>query len=420
MRAFVLMLVAAWIYPMALRCQDPESQPESGGTVAGWREDLDALAKGLKSLHVKPFHRVSEPEFDALVGSVAERISDLSDKGVLLEFCRITALLGDGHTQIDLRGASGKFRRLPVNFHTFSDGLFVVASLPGHEDLVGARIVRMGGAPVEKVLESMAPYIPHDNDPGLRHALPRFLVVDAFLEAAGAAAAEDAVELELVDRTGATRRAPVRFISASGPRAAWRSSFEILGVKPPLCLEDRGGANWFVEIPDARAVYFRYATCADLSGRPVKSLTVDILAAVDKAGFRRLVVDLRQNGGGNSALLGPLVGALAERQPPLEVRVLIGPATFSSAALNATELKARAGAILLGEPTGQRPNHMGEIRKFRLPRSGLDVWYSTKHFRRVPGDPEAIVPDIEVPVTAADWLGGRDPVLDKALGDLAR
>ena len=38
-------------------------------------------------------------------------------------------------------------------------------------------------------------------------------------------------------------------------------------------------------------------------------------------------------------------------------------------------------AIFIGEPTGGRPNHFGEVKSFNLPNSGLSVRYSTKYFR---------------------------------------
>jgi len=37
-------------------------------------------------------------------------------------------------------------------------------------------------------------------------------------------------------------------------------------------------------------------------------------------------------------------------------------------------------AILVGEPTGNKPNHYGQQQNFELPNSRLMVHYSTKHF----------------------------------------
>ena len=84
------------------------------------------------------------------------------------------------------------------------------------------------------------------------------------------------------------------------------------------------------------------------------------------------------------------------------------------------ERAARAGDgnfILVGEPTGGKPNSYGEVRSFRLPNSGLRVMYSTKYFQMLETDPPAVEPDITVELTAADRFGGHDPVLARILED---
>ena len=39
----------------------------------------------------------------------------------------------------------------------------------------------------------------------------------------------------------------------------------------------------------------------------------------------------------------------------------------------ALSLKEKAGALLVGEPTGGKPSHFGEVKSFELPVSGLSV-----------------------------------------------
>jgi hypothetical protein len=71
--------------------------------------------------------------------------------------------------------------------------------------------------------------------------------------------------------------------------------------------------------------------------------------------------------------------------------------------------------ILMGEPTGGKPNSYGEIKSFPLPNSGLNVWYSTKFFQMAPGDPPSLSPDILIELTGMDYFAGRDPVLEAVL-----
>lgn len=130
------------------------------------------------------------------------------------------------------------------------------------------------------------------------------------------------------------------------------------------------------------------------------------------------MIDLRRNGGGDSALLGPLIDGIRQR-PAINRRgrlfVLIGRATYSSAQLNAHEFRKRTQAILVGEPTGQRPNAYGEVRTFRLPHSGMEVQYSTKYFRTDDADPPSMMPDIEVALSYEDYAAGRDAVMEVVL-----
>jgi C-terminal processing protease CtpA/Prc len=133
----------------------------------------------------------------------------------------------------------------------------------------------------------------------------------------------------------------------------------------------------------------------------------------------RLVLDVRSNGGGNESVLTPFIEAIKAR-PSLNTKgrlfVIIGRGTYSSALQNTITLSLDTNAILVGEPTGGKPNHYGEVRQFRLPNVGLRVQYSTRYWLNYPGsDPLTLKPDVPAPVTVADLLAGRDPSLEIAL-----
>jgi hypothetical protein len=111
----------------------------------------------------------------------------------------------------------------------------------------------------------------------------------------------------------------------------------------------------------------------------------------------------------------PLLSAL-ERRPRWSsgegLYTIIGRATFSSALMNAFDLKSRTRAILAGEPTGGKPNHFGQVSSFILPTSRVQVFHSTRFFRLTESDPQSLEPDIFVEITSQDFLEGRDPVLE--------
>lgn len=101
---------------------------------------------------------------------------------------------------------------------------------------------------------------------------------------------------------------------------------------------------------------------------------------------------------------------------PRGIVVLIGTATFSSALWNVSDLARKTQAVLLGEPTGGKPNHFGAQRAFTLPNSGLTVYHSTRRWKRFPelGDVPSIEPDILVRQGVESYLAGRDTVLERA------
>ena len=124
-----------------------------------------------------------------------------------------------------------------------------------------------------------------------------------------------------------------------------------------------------------------------------------------------VVLDLRYNAGGDSSVINPLVDALERIQDErgLEVYVLIGEDSFSSAILNALTLRERLGAVLVGRPTGGSVSHFGELDSFVLPDTGLTCWYSTKWFDN--GEKGPLLPDIYTPRHIEDYRTGRDGAL---------
>lgn len=82
-----------------------------------------------------------------------------------------------------------------------------------------------------------------------------------------------------------------------------------------------------------------------------------------------------------------------------QVVVLIGPRTFSSANMLANAIQDYKLATLVGEPSGEPANDYGELINIRLPNTGLSITTSIKHFIRANGDqkdPEPVIPKYKV------------------------
>ncbi len=183
----------------------------------------------------------------------------------------------------------------------------------------------------------------------------------------------------------------------------------------PLLVRKRGASQWVTTLDRGRVVYFVYNT---VQGDPAATAN-RILRLARRPKTRRVIVDLRNNGGGNIYTYPFLLETLRSRaiNRPGRLFVLIGRTTFSAAVHFAVDVERSTRAILVGEPTGGSPNHYSDTDPVLLPVSGYTINVPRIYFEKQPGRIGLqLGPDVAVPLTGRDFFAGRDPVLARALG----
>src|SRR6266576_2155546 len=106
-------------------------------TPDAWRTDLSYLAAELPRRHVNAFHTISREGFADDVARLDAAIPNLNSDEVVVGLMRIVALVGDGHTHLDLPPS---FPRYPIELHWFGEELRVVAAGAPYDAAVGARV----------------------------------------------------------------------------------------------------------------------------------------------------------------------------------------------------------------------------------------------------------------------------------------
>jgi hypothetical protein len=401
-----------------------QARPSAPTTAA---EDVRELGKSIEMLHPDPFRSVSRQRFRAEVNALAQRAPSISRNELLVGVLRVIALLGprNGHTGL-FPGDPLHSRPLslyPLRLYQFADGIYVVDAQD--RSLVGHRVVAIEGTPVERVLELVEPLTPHDNPTNVLGLAPHYLLTAEVLGGLGVTDGVESAEFTLEPSGG--QRVDVELRSIPGPRYATEFADPHHGHNPsslphaprPLHLAGSAKSMWARKVASGRAVYVGYNTVVAPSAGFVRSLE----RLVRARGVRRVVVDVRLNGGGDNTTYGSLTALF--RSPVVNRRgklyVLIGRATFSAAANFAAELDRDTRATFVGEPTGGGVETYGDTFPVLLPTVGWNVYIAARHHHRKRNASDkrlAIAPDVRVVVTSKQHFAGIDPVLERALKGL--
>ncbi len=381
-------------------------------SVEQWSEDIDVLAAELPKRHKSLYDKISKAEFMDRVGRLKKGLPALSPDEILAGLMKLVAGVGDSHTTLGYRTQRG----IPLMTYWFKDGIHVLNTTSEFKAVLHGRITAVGRKPIDEVITLLTTVIPHENEAQVRTQLPNLLVDTALLHGLNVLSSPESAVIAVTTPSGEIKEAAMRPLSfASNP--AWLVDISDESGAP-LYLKNRRLFYWYEVLADSRTLYFKYNSCREMKGKPFADFVREMFEAADAGGVRRVVIDLRHNGGGNSAIFRPFLTGLKKRKELMEkgrVLVLVGRRTFSSAILNALELKKETPAVFAGEPTGGKPNHYGEVQAFKLPNSGLAVTYSTKFFRVVDDDPESLIPDLLIEPTLREYLEKTDPVLEAVL-----
>lgn len=359
-------------------------------------EDLEFLKTELPKRHKNLFAKISEQEFNRKIDEIERVSKTLNIENFEIELYKLIKDIGDEHTRIEPTYTTV----LPVNFDFFREGIFVTGTDTLHAQLLYKKLTAVEKTSIQEIIKEFEKIVKTDNPSYFDVSFQRFINNPRVLKGMNITQSDSAVNFLLDNARYEIPALPVENFSS-------KSAAGLL----------RNGNNdnyWYKLIDDGKILYFNYQECVVQKDKPFETFNNLLWQCIDSVKPKRIILDLRNNSGGNSAILSPFLDKLHDSylNKKGSLFVLIGKKTFSSALMNAVDLKRNFQSILIGESTSGSVNHYGETRGFRLPNSKIIVGYSTRYWETWKGYKGALRPDVNIRYSIKYFVQNKDEAIE--------
>jgi hypothetical protein len=388
--------------------------------------DFDTLYSRILRKHVDPFWMFTKEQLQSRYEALRKEIgagkqASLSLYDALPSFQQLIALTGDIHASAYLLDGAAQGRLLPVSFKRFNwqgkPAYFITSADVNYKDVLGCRLEKIGDYSVAQVIEKIKKLLPPNSAHADYYLSRQVLRNGSLLRSLGLI--KDAKEVTLTLSDG--KRVFTKKIAAGyavNQFANW-VLYEDVMQNPPMSRQNRFLSYWFKYLPADRAVYVRYKQVANGRDESMLQFTARLLKFADSAKPRKLIIDIRDNTGGNNYLNHPLICSLEANENINrygKLFCLSNGLTFSAAICFMQQLDAKTNAIIVGEPPADAPNFCSDLVEDVLPATGLKYGLSIYEWVNtfIYDTRRSYTP--ELPVSDFSWEelnSGKDRMLEK-------
>lgn len=395
-------------------------------------EDFIFVANTIKSTH--PLAISGFPhEFNEYINKFDNEVHDKD--GLIMNLSRYTALLHDGHTNIEVEYSLDD---LCVNLPCvwLKDGLFATGDYFGI--LKGDKIISIAKLTINEVMDKLCEIIPHENTylVKVRATTYPFINYHIFSEF-------------VLHNIGALN---CNSVEVTVLRNNQQFVFNLTLEKYNGFLSFKNSEKFIDFLIYNNVAILKIDECK-YNDVYMKKLN-EFFMLVKAHHISSIIIDLRENMGGSASVVTEFLKHIAidsyyfygvkvrnENEDKLininseknciinkndqntdlfngKIICLVSNKTFSSARIFATVLKDNNVATILGEPTGGKPCSYGNPLRFETPNFKIKFRVSSRIFTRPSQnghDEIALFPDVPVYPTIKDVINKDDIVLGKAL-----
>ncbi len=250
-------------------------------------EDISYLFKNAEDIHPNLYHSIShlqlKKRIDSLINTLPDSLSTLMAYRI---FSIATAYINEGHTGVNLppelkkKINAGSFQSIPLEVTDYTDKLYYANIISTNSNIQNIRVVTINGQSSESIFQQIV---------ALKGGLPSFKQVSSikyfrfYLTVIGIT---QPYKIEYMDSSNVKMTTVVNSISESNYFAA---------IVKPLNI-----TPYTFTIKNNTYGYLNFKSMYNYDG--FVKFCDSVFNTLNVKGIQKLIVDLRENGGGNSAL----------------------------------------------------------------------------------------------------------------------
>jgi hypothetical protein len=398
-------------------CSAELAQPPD--KVQRWSEDIDSYRAQLQEKHINLYHSVSSEQFSSALEGLKKSLPDLNEQQVLVELMRISRLVGDGHTQIAFWEGDNDY--FPFRLQIIEDQFRLVATDASNRHLLGWKLEAIDDIPITELISRLSPVVQGvENEHSLKAKLGWHLGVAQILSGLGVIQQLDSAAYTFRGDGDQLQTVSVRPLSMHDYHK--QVVHRMLPSVIPFGEKSVKASDhlWLSADDETRTAYLYFSRYP--KNRDMEKFANKVRKYLDANGIRNLIIDLRDNGGGDFFVGLTLAWSLVlvdSLDWDHGIYTLIGNRTYSAGMSNAAQYRQLLNARLVGEPTGGNPVGYQDMDSFTLPNSGWRITYSKRNYRFQDAFSPGIQPDTPVEGDWESYRNGTDKPLVWVMQDIA-
>lgn len=357
-------------------------------------------------------------EFLAVFNEIIPQLENMNKAQFLISAKKLLAVLGDAHAY--LISPAGK--NFPLTVIEDNGALYVINILKEHESFMFSQLLSINGTAIDDVIDGLRAHMSYENDYWLIELLTRpYFAEELFslelLQEVGIVKEGNTAEFTFEKEDGSIHKVELTAVDFDSENYAKR--IDAYRYDSPLfhISEKNFWYTYLGDTPYLRISDFEYNS-EGITGETLLDVGNALFAEVrDAGGVEKLIIDIRNNGGGYQLQGYHQVVSILERMKIDRIYVLINGGVFSQAVVFATYLKQELeNVVLVGSPAGQAPNFFGAVERYTMPNTRTEfalAWQWMKLWEDYEYD--ALMPDVLVEQTLQDYKEQKDAALMYAL-----